>query len=158
MITEIIFVLGFFLLFYLFNLFVKRTRRKLSGWNFIEQLFRTESEPDNRSLYGVHAAYYHVNSKYPLADTFAKINITLDGLYFKFQLFFEIPKVYKPVFIPWENIKYEKTNKDDKLGFDKYHIYYQDNRIGMICIQPFISKNVLKEIEKLKINLNKYTN
>ena len=156
--NELFFILGFILLSYFLDMFVKRIRRKLSGWNYIEQLYKTNSEPDEKSLYGIHAAFYHAQSKYPLADTFAKIKITSEGLYFKFQLFFEIPKVYKPVFIPWKNIRFEKTNKDDKLGFDKYHIYYQDKRIGMICLQPFVSENVLIEIEKLNINLNNYKN
>lgn len=130
-------------------------RRMRTKWDIIVQTFPVSSEPQGDFIIGTQSEYISAVSKYPVINTVMKFVLCYDGLYVKYELFFEWPKYYKPVLIPWSNIFILPANEFEKHGFDKYQIYNNNTYLGQIKIQPYVSKEILNYIEINKIKIIK---
>jgi hypothetical protein len=142
--TFLIFSLAVVIGTYLLSLFQKR----LTKWDKIVKLYSSPNEPEGEIIYGANSEFNSSLTKYPLINTIVKFILCAEGLYVKYELFFEWPKYYKPVLIPWDHIFILTTGELGKDGYDKYQIYYDNVYQGQIKIQQYISKDILKFIEK----------
>lgn len=146
----------FYFLIALFPIFVLISfiRFKLSRWEEIVSHFESEKRPNLNPVYGYWSEFRRSPRCYPISNIYLKVAITSFGLYLQYDLKYEPIKFYKPVMIPWSNIKVMHTVECSKKGFDEYIILKGGENLGKIFLQVAISDQIHDRAKDLGIKIN----
>ena len=129
-------------------------RYKLSRWEEIVFHFGSVKRPDLRAIYGFWSEFRRTPRSYPLSNQYLKVAVTSVGLYLQYDLKYELIKFYKPVLIPWDNLKVGYSEESVKKGFDEYIILKDQKQLGKIFIQVPVSERIVEEAKKIGFELD----
>ena len=129
-------------------------RFKLSRWEEIVTHFGSVKRPDLKPIYGFWSEFRRTPRSYPISNNYLKVAVTSLGLYLQYDLKYEPIKFYKPVLIPWENLKVGYSEESSRKGFDEYIILKDTNLLGKIFIQIPVSERIFEEAKKIGLELD----
>lgn len=129
-------------------------RFKLTRWEEIVEHYESNRRPELNPVYGFSSEFRRSSNSYPLSNTFLKIAVTPFGLYLQYDLKYEPIKYYKPVMVPWGDIRIADTEKARNKGFREIILSKDEVDIGAIFLQIHIIEKIMDEAKKLGIRLN----
>ncbi len=129
-------------------------RFRLSGWKIIVKNFPSAVIKDISPIFGFWSEFRRSPKSYPLGNNFLKAAVIPSGLYLQYNLKYEPVKFYKPVLIPWIELKVKRSKESLSKGFDEYIITKDGNYLGTLFLQISTSEKIKEEIKKLGIILD----
>lgn len=129
-------------------------RFKLTRWENIVAHYESEKRSDSNAIYGYWSEFRQSPKSYPLSNSFLKLIPTNYGLYLQYDLKYEPIKYYKPVMIPWSNIRISQTKELFSNGGEEYIIEKNDQCLGSIFLQFQISEQIKDNVKNYGVELN----